>query len=191
MLPIKDIKPHAVVTREALKWAKSKLKNMSRPWIGYVPNSCAPIRDWWGWEEVAEHCTKTYGSTNLVFSAGSIPWGQQGGNTPIIGESMDRVTALLSLCDIVAGVDTGPMHSAASLERHTVWVFTHIDGDVRTKGYKNAVVVQKKESCPRCPCWYSSPCNDGRQSPCGEAVKIEHVTEEIDKIWKHIASTVT
>ena len=191
MLPISDIKPHATVVPSALKWAEMYLERLPRPWIGFVPNSCAPIRDWWGWDSVAKHCLDTYRGTNLIFSAGDVPWGNENGNTPVIGEPMDRVNALLSLCDIVAGVDTGPMHSAAAMGKPTVWVFTHIDGAVRTKGYAGAVVVQDKESCPRCPCWYSSPCSDGRQSPCGEAVEVQHVTTEIDMIWKHTALTAT
>ena len=189
MLQPADVKPYAPIKPDALAWAKDKLSKLPRPWFGFVPESCAPIRNWWGWDKVTDYCTDKYSSTNLIFNASDISLARLNNNTPIIGKSMSRVVALLSICDAVFGVDTGPMHSASANSVPTIWVFTHIDGAIRTKGYKNATVVQNKESCPRCPCWYESPCSDGRQSPCGEAVEIKHVTDEIDKIWKPTALT--
>jgi len=171
-------KPCQPVNKVYLSWAKEFMRKFSRPIIGFVPESCAPIRSWGHFEIVSEMCSEQLRSTNLIFnSLGSYAW-RRYEDKKIFGYTMGQVVALLSMCDIVVGVDTGPMHSAASLGVPTIWLFTHIDGAVRTKDYKNAVVIQDKE-CDRSPCWYMKPCDDGKTALCGENIKPARVFNTI------------
>jgi len=178
---VKQFKPFQLVDSSKLTWAKQKLAKVKRPIIGIVPTSCAPIRNWEGFEAVAKQCTKKYNSTNLIINAdSSFEWKGSKNDRTIFGYSMGQVVAYLSQCDVVIGVDTGPMHSAASLGVPTIWVFTHIDGSIRTKGYSNVNVLQDK-TCSRAPCWYDKPCSDGKLSFCGLQIKPKDIMNLIDK----------
>jgi len=78
---------------------------------------------------VSKYCLEQYGSTNLIFNSDrNYQWDGYKEDIRVFGYPMRKVVALLSLCDLVVGVDTGPMHTAAALGNKAIWLFTHIDG---------------------------------------------------------------
>jgi ADP-heptose:LPS heptosyltransferase len=170
-----------------VKWSKNfiveKKQGKKRPVIGFVPASCAPIRNWGGFGQVAKECKKLYNSINLIFNSDSnYGWNGDKDDELIFGYAMRRVVGLLSQCDLVVGVDTGPMHTASALSVPTIWIFTHIDGNIRTKDYPHATVLQDYKTCPNMPCWYEKPCPDGRVSLCGLAITPKMVMEKIKRV---------
>jgi len=183
----KYFKLSQVVNPTTLTWAKKQkfLSSESKnPIIGFVPSSCAPIRNWWGFGEVAKYCREKYASTNLIFNADpNYSWDGCAEDIKIFGYSMGQVVALLSLCDLVIGVDTGPMHSASALAVPTIWLFTHIDGKIRTKDYPKAHVIQNLD-CVNAPCWYVKPCDDGKTSKCGLAIKPLDIISKIQQVMQ-------
>jgi ADP-heptose:LPS heptosyltransferase len=66
-------------------------------------------------------------------------------------EGFRDTSALLSLCDLLITVDTGPLHVAAALGVETIALFGPIDYKARCKGYKNITIVKAEMSCS--PCW--------------------------------------
>lgn len=67
------------------------------------------------------------------------------------GLSIRELGAVISLCDCLITVDTGPLHLAAALGVKTIALFGPIDANARCKGYKNVLVVKSNMDC--IPCW--------------------------------------
>lgn len=156
------------LTDKERQWANRWTKQMrldGRFLLGIVPKSYSWGRDWEEWVKVLYLLRQeTDDIVPLVFLAGLQTWEAVEYavlGVPIIRFGIRENLALMSECQLVAGVDTGPMHSAVGLGRPTLWVFTHIDGSIRTKGYEGAEVIQRSD-LPCCPCWYESMCHDPR-----------------------------
>jgi len=104
---------------------------------------------------------------------------------------------LINECDLVISPDTGPAHIAAALRIPTLWIFTHIDGKIRTKGYDLFWVCQNiPKDCPSNgkPCWYDIPCSrqqieNKANPPCSEAVSPDMVFKQAKKILKRPSLT--
>lgn len=93
--------------------------------------------------------------------------------------SFREIMTIANRCDIFIGPDTGLCHIASSLRTPTLWLFTHIDGAIRTRGYDTSEVLQ--DLPPACglkePCWYGLSCNStgdkqelGAAPPCALAL---------------------
>jgi len=58
-----------------------------------------------------------------------------------------------------------------------LWIFSHIDGAIRTKSYPEAAVIQHKGACVHSPCWYLIPCGGERTKmpDCLKPIKVDEV----------------
>jgi hypothetical protein len=102
------------------------------------------------------------------------------------------VSALLNECDLVVSPDTGLAHISSALRIPTIWIFTHIDGEVRTRGYDRVWVVQDTpKDCPAGqPCWYDVPCSNlpgnerelEKAPPCSVSIPSDAIMTRIDAI---------
>ena len=189
---LKNYLPAGVyLTDDEIKKAKDTLKEFVAPKkIGIFIKSFTITRNWDKFELLTKKIKEIYGDAVdiLIFDDGKDNYGKPfvwGG----LGEcffnlSIRDVLGLINECDLVIGPDTGPMHSAASMNIPTIWVFTHINGKVRTKGYNEVTVIQKGKSiCKYSPCWYNVPCKAENIIPeCSKAIKVTDVIAKIDKV---------
>jgi ADP-heptose:LPS heptosyltransferase len=152
--------------------------------IGVIPNSNAPVRGWDKFPGLIKALNDKYENLHfLIFSGENIAFERPPNSHTFVKEPIRNVLALLNVCDVVVGPDTGPMHSAAVLGIPTVWIFTHIDGKIRTQNYKKAKVVQKKVNCISYekddrPCWYTvhKKCGVADNYPqCSREITVEDV----------------
>lgn len=155
--------------------------------LGVIPRSHSWARDWTGWVNLIWRL-KVRASllVPVVFMAGVDSWDGIEYATcgiPVYRPEIRRHLALMDLCHLVAGVDTGPMHSAVGLGKPTLWVFSHIDGMVRTRGYKKTEVVQRTDlEC--CPCWYEARCHDPARFAVCRDVPVDRVEAIVLKHYK-------
>jgi ADP-heptose:LPS heptosyltransferase len=152
-------------------------RDVSQPLIGLCIKSHAPVRDWHieRFKALAQ-MLKKHGRVLIVHNRESDLEGfEEFENT--LSHSPRETALKLNECDLVIGVDTGPMHTAAVLRVPTLWLFTHIKGDIRTRNYPEAQVIQHSEVCPHSPCWYDIKCGGEKtQMPaCAKAITPEEV----------------
>jgi len=172
----------------------SKFQGMK---IGLVLESNAPIRRWHYFQELREKILKEYPNSYIFEISVSRPKGWTGGDRviPVFGRDLRSLSAIINKMDLVISPDTGPAHIASALKVPTIWIFTHIDGMIRTRGYSEAVVLQDvTEKCPRKkPCWYEVPCDfiapgekrireELRDPFCGKSISSDRVMKEIKTI---------
>lgn len=67
------------------------------------------------------------------------------------GFSIREMAAVMSLCDVLITVDTGPLHLGAALDLPIVALFGPIDYRVRCKGHKRTIALTVEMNCV--PCW--------------------------------------
>lgn len=131
--------------------------------LGVIPHSYAKSRDWEPLSQFMFKVTANFPDIQpLVFLAKMHSWEVFEFNLSghvFYRPGLRRILALLNECHLVLGVDTGPMHSAAGLGVPTIWLFTHIDGRIRTDRYPGAEIIQRTD-LPCCPCWYEARCHD-------------------------------
>ena len=169
--------------RERL-WARLWIKEQGlegKFLLGLVPRSMSWSRDWQGWVKLLYLLRQQHPDiAPLIFMAGVSSWDGIEYATcgiPVYKRPIREALAILGQCDLVAGVDTGPMHSAVGLGIPTLWLFTHIDGQIRTQGYEQAEVIQRKDlEC--CPCWYEPQCHSPAYMLC-KGITVDKVIERI------------
>jgi ADP-heptose:LPS heptosyltransferase len=156
--------------------------------IGIFPTSNAVVRNWDKFDELIEAINKEYDNIHfLIFNSTNIDFDPPLNSTLLINRPVREVLSLLSICNLVIGPDTGPMHSAACLKVPTIWIFTHIDGNIRTKNYKKCSVIQKKVDCEswkrdKVPCWYSIKCGERNKPPlCSRSITVDDVLLVVKK----------
>jgi len=152
--------------------------------IGVITRAGSYSRIYSRYEELEDLISEN--SQIIVFKGKSIDWSdtEWSKNTRIIeGKSLRELISLLSVCDIVIGNDTGPMHIASSLNIPTLWLFSHIDGNMRVKEYRNANFIQG--ICGFSPCWYKIKCivnNNPNTPPCLDNIEPKEIIEKIKTI---------
>jgi len=192
--------PKVYLTKSEIELAKHEVDGLPiGPKIGIVLTSYAPVRQWHKFEELREKLIDEYPNATVLEIAKGKPKGWNGGKYkgkvyPVFGRSLRELAALMNECDVVISPDTGPAHISSSLRVPTIWLFTHIDGKVRTKNYRDVHVIQSIPS--EChskgrPCWYEIPCSkvDGvsrlelRENPlCSQAITVEMVMEKVGEV---------
>jgi hypothetical protein len=170
----------------AQQWAK-KRGLAGRFIVGIVPESYAWVRSWDHWVKALYQLNKVAPEiAPVIIMAGVKSWEAIEFATigvPVVGCSTRQILSVLSVCNLVAGVDTGPMHSAVGLGIPTLWLFTHIDGRIRTRGYKKAQVIQRTDlEC--CPCWYEEQCHDPQRFAFCRNITVEQVVDAVLKRYR-------
>ncbi|KKL61023.1 hypothetical protein LCGC14_2199460, partial [marine sediment metagenome] len=133
--------------------------------IGLVLKSNAEVRQWPYFKELRNRLLKQYPKASIIEISHSEPsnWKKHRKVIPIFGFKLREVAALINQCDLIVSSDTGIAHIAGALGKPAIWLFTHIDGKIRTKNYRNSYVCQvTPDTCMKGrPCWYEIPCGKG------------------------------
>lgn len=184
-------RPKIYLSEDEILKAKEELKNFKLK-IGLVLKSNASVRNWPYFKELRTLLSKKYPqATFLEFSIKKpADWKSTKQSYEVYGRDLREVSALINECDVVISPDTGLAHIASALRIPTVWIFTHIDGKIRTKNYDNVWVCQNTpKNCVSngIPCWYDIPCSQGeierKKNPlCSLAIKPEYVVSKVDKV---------
>ena len=149
--------------------------------IGLCFESSAPVRSYPHGEALLVELFKEYpGATVLLFSKEPLEIEFEHPRLfKLVDFSFRDIAAILNRCDVFIGPDTGLCHISSSLRTPTVWLFTHINGEVRTRGYDTSIVAQVLP--PACglpsPCWYGFSCDptgeqreNGISPPCAVSI---------------------
>lgn len=194
-LDVREIpRPKMFLSTNEILAARQELKKFNALKIGLVLKSNAPVRNWPYFNELRQRLLKTYQDCCILEFCKYRPKYWQGGDQvyPVFGRGLRDVAALINECDLVISPDTGLAHIASALRVPTLWIFTHVDGHVRTKGYDNVWVMQKiPEDCPKgTHCWYEIPCRTQMDinpeltsnAPCAKSVGVESVLGKVKEI---------
>jgi len=191
-LPIETVpRPKIYLSEEEILGAKEELKDFKLK-IGLVLKSKASVRNWPYFKELRTKLSKKYPqATFLEFSIKKpAGWKSIKQSYEVYGKDLRKVSSLINECDVVISPDTGLAHIASALRVPTVWIFTHIDGKIRTKNYDGVEICQKTPkncSSKGIPCWYAIPCSQGeierKKNPlCSLGIKPDYVLSKVDKI---------
>jgi GT2 family glycosyltransferase len=187
-------RPKVFLDKDGILEAKEELSDLNSKYkIGLVLESNAPVRNWPYFNEVRERILRDYDADVLEFCVRKpVNWNGGPRVFGVFGKSLREVAALLNECDLVVSPDTGLAHISSALRIPTIWVFTHIDGKVRTRGYDRVWIVQDTpEDCPAGqPCWYDIPCSDLPENqkelvispPCAGSIPSDAVMERISQV---------
>jgi GT2 family glycosyltransferase len=185
--------PKIFLTEQEILDAKEELADIKdNIKFGLILKSNATVRTWPYFDQLRGQLLSEYPNSVTLEFCKSQPagWNPPSDRTRgVFGSTLRKVAALLNECDVVVSPDTGLAHISSALRVPTVWIFTHIDGEIRTRGYDNIWIVQETpENCPKGqPCWYEIPCSRSPQNqkeiatvpPCAEAIPSEKVLEAV------------
>jgi heptosyltransferase-1 len=117
-----------------VEWARRELAGLPRPWLAFAVGSRWQTKQWppGHFAELARRAQASFGSTCVfVGTADDTALSQQvidglpGPARDFTGQTtLPRLAALLSICDVMVGNDTGPLHLAAALGRPCVAPYT-------------------------------------------------------------------
>jgi hypothetical protein len=131
-LYLNDLKP--------IDWWSESINDKIK--IGLILESNANIRTWNHMREFASILQYRYRGSIVFFD---ICKNEPKNYKPltdsisVFNQSLRDIMKILNQCDLVIGPDTGPMHMASALNIPTLWLFTHIDGSIRTKNYDSDI----------------------------------------------------
>jgi ADP-heptose:LPS heptosyltransferase/glycosyltransferase involved in cell wall biosynthesis len=156
--------------------------------IGLILESNANVRTWPGIYNLRKKLHDEYGekiTTYDICKHEPKNYSQTNGSIPVFGNELREIGKIISKCDLVIGPDTGPMHMASALGIPTLWLFTHIDGNIRTKNYDLDITHFIQGKCPTLskPCWYAIPCGgnmaEGKTNPeCSKSISVDSVLKK-------------
>lgn len=177
-------RPKIYLSENEILKAKGELKDFKLK-IGLVLKSNASVRNWPYFKELRAILSEKYPQATILEFCIKRPsyWKFIKKSYPVFERNLREVAALINECDVVISPDTGLAHITSALRIPTVWIFTHIDGKIRTKNYDNVWVCQnipKDCASKGIPCWYNIPCSQGeierkKNPPCSLAVSVEQV----------------
>jgi len=161
--------------------------------VGIHPGAGAPVKLWRNeaWAQVADSLAQQYGAkVILTGSAGESTLcraiAEEMTTKPIVaaGEtSLGGLAAIMARCQLVLGVDSGPLHLAVAVGIPTVHLFGPVDsrafGPWGDPAYH--IVVTSKMDCIPCNRLDYSP-TELRQHPCVRNITVEQVLEAVDKL---------
>ena len=184
--------PKIYLNEKEILWAKVYLGSVVRKGlvIGLVLKSNAKVRQWPYFKELRKELLQKYPNCTIIEISHDEPsdWEKHKRVISVFDFKLREVAALINQCDLIVSPDTGIAHIAGALNRPTVWLFTHIDGKIRAKNYRDSFVCQTtpKNCLKGMPCWYEIPCGnraEKKENPaCAIALKLPIVTEMIEKI---------
>ncbi len=97
--------------------------------------------------------------------------------------------AAMTLCELVVGADTGPMHCAAAVGVPTLTLFGPTDARLIAPYGEHAYILESDYSCRRC---YSEDNEKGRSchpAQCMQAITVDAVYEKILEIRKELLTS--
>jgi lipopolysaccharide heptosyltransferase II len=157
------------------------------------PGAGAPVKLWRdeGWAQVANTLVQRYGAkVILTGSAEESPLcgaiAEQMTTRPIVatGEtSLGELAAIMACCQLVLGVDNGPLHLAAAMGAPTVRLFGPVES--RTFGPwgnpAHHIVVTSEMDCIPCNRLDYTPA-ELYQHPCVRNITVEQVLETVKRL---------
>jgi len=161
--------------------------------IGIHPGAGAPVKLWRNeaWAQVADTLTKRYGAKIILTgSAEENPFcraiAEDMTTKPIVaaGEtSLGELAAIMARCQLVLGVDSGPLHLAVAVGTPTVHLFGPVDsltfgpwGDPARH-----LVVTSEMNCIPCNRLDYAPA-ELHQHPCVRNITVEQVLEAVERL---------
>ncbi len=161
--------------------------------VAIHPGAGAPVKLWRteAWAQVADALTQRYGAKIILTgSAEEIPLcraiGEQAATKPIVasGEtSLGGLAAIMARCQMVLGVDSGPLHLAVAMGTPTVHLFGPVDshafgpwGDPA----RHIVVTSEMDCIPCNRLDYASA--ELNQHPCVRNITVQQVLEAVKRL---------
>jgi ADP-heptose:LPS heptosyltransferase len=184
------VEPKVYLSSDEIKYANDYKKKLGKKFIiGIVSRTHSQVRSYDNFDRIHELLPNDV--YVLVFKKYNLDWTDNEWDYDraelFVDLPIRKVLALFSICDVVIGCDTGPTHSAAGLGIPTIWLFGCTDGRLATKEYKNATAIQKMDSCPHIPCWYSLECEKltfDNQFHCIKDISPTEIVKEIMPLYK-------
>ena len=100
-----------------------------------------------------------------------------------LGElSILESVAAMTLCELVVGADTGPMHCAAAAGVTTLTLFGSTDPGLIAPYGENAYTLESNHACRRCYSENNEKGRNCRPAKCMQAIMVENVYEKILEI---------
>ncbi len=150
----------------ALKWAEST--GISRGSLVIHPGSGSRRKNWHGMAAFAERWRRSNRVTVLLGPADSAD-GFSACDTVLREQTVDRVAAVLSYCQLYVGNDSGISHLASAAGCHGLALFADTDATIWSPSGGNMETLRAKPSCHSC----------GPQQFCIHRLSIEHVEQKL------------
>lgn len=194
-LPLESVRPH--FPKGKTPPAFTSLKS---PLIGMAPMSVAPARAWDKdrFIEAAKQLTKDTSATVVLFGTA-----REKATTAFIqsalGEaavdtagqlSLPELGAVLSMCDVFIGNDSGLMHVASALRIPSVILFGASDPTYALPPWGRSIPLQHKEiacvPCLRNDCVRLGPYH----KECLKAITVQEVVSAVQNLWedRHVSN---
>ncbi len=161
--------------------------------IGIHPGAGAPVKLWKSeaWAQVADALAQQYGAKIILTgSAEEVPLcraiGEQAATKPVVatGETtLGGLAAIVARCQLVLGVDSGPLHLAVAMGTPTVHLFGPVDSRAFGPWGDPArhIVVTSGMKCIPCNRLDYAP-SELNQHPCVRDIAVEQVVEAAKRL---------
>lgn len=94
--------------------------------------------------------------------------------------NLRQTLALLSRCDALVTVDTGPLHMAQAVGTPVVAIFGPTDPVIWGPRGERDIILQAESECA--PCWGRTPCSEGK--PCLQQLSVDRVISAVRQVVK-------
>jgi ADP-heptose:LPS heptosyltransferase len=157
------------------------------------PGAGAPVKLWRneGWAQVADTLAQRYGAEVILTGAAEeVPLckaiAEEMATKPIVaaGEtSLGGLAAIMARCQLVLGVDSGPLHLAVAMGTPTVHLFGPVDSRAFGPWGDPArhIVVTSEMDCIPCHRLDYAPA-ELHQHPCVQNITVEQVLEAAERL---------
>lgn len=159
------------------------------------PGAGAPVKLWRneGWAQVADTLAQRYGAKVILTGSSEETAlcraiAERMTTQPIVAAgdtSLGGLAAIMARCQLVLGVDSGPLHLAVALGTPTVHLFGPVDSRVFGPWGDPArhIVVTSDKMMDCIPCnRLDYPSTELHQHPCVRDITVEQVLEAVGKV---------
>ncbi|MGC8808746.1 MAG: lipopolysaccharide heptosyltransferase II [bacterium] len=197
--PISTRVPLLKINAEQAAWARQKLVSLgikdNEPLVGMAPGSSyGPAKEWpvKKFAELSQKIIKKLGARIIVLGgqndrelAQKILASSQNLGYDLTGQtSLVEAMALMVQCRLIVTNDSGLMHVAAALQVPLVAIFGSTDPSHTGPVGKHCRVIRKALPCS--PCFKK---NCPKNTECLEAISVEEVYREVEKLWNFTAKS--
>lgn len=188
--------PYHDVPRPKIFLAPDEIINVRQSYnqlkIGLAIETAALARAWRHWDRLTDAIFEKWPEAVVYAFAEHKPKGWVGRDrvVEVFGCTLREVAAEINALDVMVAADTGLAHIAGAVNTKCVWLFTHIDGQIRAKNYDPEltwILQDIPSTCPvGKPCWYDIRClSDADRSTkptlCAETITVDQVMVKIDQ----------